>query len=85
MTRVRAINERRQCGIRANAVIVTVTADECAVKADISCLGGGDSANFRADEVVLGNSVLLVKNTQDIQLNGVGVLSFSRKRADKDI
>ena len=79
-------NKRRKSGIGAYPVVVIVRTDKRSVKADITRLECGNERKLSAEEILFGNTVLLVKKRECGKLNLVGnVLVIVRKSADKNI
>ena len=71
--------ERGQLGEGADAVVMAVGADEAAIKADVAGVGRGDGFQLGGDEVLLGDAVFLVQQTQDFNLDAVGAVVIAER------
>ena len=61
-------------GVGADAVIVTVRADEGAIQTHVAGLAGGNGGQIRGEKILLGDAVLLVEQSQHVQTDGIAAL-----------
>ena len=73
-------------GVAADLVVMAVCGDERAVEADVAGLEGRDQFEFRGQEVLLDDAVLLVEEFQDVELHELGLLlTLEGQGADEDV
>ena len=78
--------ERGEFCKSADAVVMAVGADQAAVESNVTGVRRGDSFQLGGDEVLLGDAVFLVQQTQDFDLDAVrAVVIAERAGANEDI
>ncbi len=86
MLRRFAVQNRFQGGIGAHPVIVAVSADHTAVKADIRRTEGGNKGDLCGDQVAFHNTVLLMEQLHHVQLVKLLTLGvLQRQAADENV
>ena len=79
------LDSRRDFGIRAHSVVVTVSADERSVKADVVRLCDRNGLDFRGEEVFLRYAVFFIENFQHSEFDRVLFFASCRDTADEDV
>ena len=62
-------------GVGADAVVVAVGTDQGAVQTHVSCLAGGYGGEIGGQEILLGDAVLLMEQSQHVEADGVAALT----------
>jgi len=83
--RIGILEECGKCGIGADAVVVTVSADESSVKTDITSLECGNGGKLCRKEVLFSHSVLFVKDLHNHQLNALFTFTFCGLCSDYEV
>ena len=80
------VEDGGKLGIGADAVVVAVSADEAAVKAEVAGVHGRDGLQLGGDKVLLDDAVLLVQQLQNGEADAVGAVVIAlRPAADQNV
>lgn len=80
------LQDGRELGVGADAVVMAVGADHAAVKAQVPRVGGRDGLKLSGDEILLHDAVFLVQDAHDGKLDAVrAVVVGLGPAADEDV
>ena len=79
------VEDGTQLSVGAHAVILTVSADHAAVKADVARRERRHGGEFRRQEVLFRDAVLIIEQRQHGELHAVAPLAGIRHTADDDV
>ena len=74
-----------QLGVSTHAVVMAVSADQAAVKANLTAAAGRDDNQFCGLEVGLDQAVLFVQPLHDVQLYQIGTLALDGFGTQNDV